>query len=254
LKEPMGYGPFRVFDDKLTAVSHEVTSFLNEFGIVGGCSNKAQHMTVEANTRLTALFKSWYFWAESELEQRFGFKHQLEQAIEVKEVDRRTLMASQQADRPLPSAALRFMRDRLHEARGASWNHRSNTTRFKAISPIRLSWLEVNLKGSHDEVLRAFKKCYRTRLGNKGEAATNEQKVLDDTKVLLEAEVRTEWGLSRADWVEFVENDLRKGGKTIHSITRLAEVPPIGEVVIDGVRRSDDQALLRAEHEKWAAN
>jgi hypothetical protein len=58
LKELMGHGPFRVFDDKLTAVSHEVTSFLNEFGINGECSNKAQHMTVEVNIRLTALFKS----------------------------------------------------------------------------------------------------------------------------------------------------------------------------------------------------
>ena len=70
--------------------------------------------------------------------------------------------------------------------------------------------------------------------------------------VRLEAEVKVEWGLSRADWVEFVENDLKKGGKSIHSTTRLAEVPPIGEVVIDGVLRSDDQALLKAEHEKWA--
>ena len=129
----MGHGPFRLFDERLTAVSHEVTSFLNDFGISGDGSNKAQHMTVEVNTRLTALFKSWYFWAEAELEQRFGSKHQPEQVIEVKEVERRTLMASQQAERPLPSAALRFMRDRLHEARGASWNHRSNKARFKAI-------------------------------------------------------------------------------------------------------------------------
>ncbi len=44
----------------------------------------------------------------------------------------------------------------------------------------------------------------------------------------------------------------KKGGKTIHSITRLAEAPPVGEVTVDGVLRSDDQAMLHEEHDKWS--
>ncbi len=44
----------------------------------------------------------------------------------------------------------------------------------------------------------------------------------------------------------------RKGAKSIHSITRLAEVPPVGEVVVNGVLRSDDQAMLHEEHKKWS--
>ncbi len=49
-----------------------------------------------------------------------------------------------------------------------------------------------------------------------------------------------------------MENDLKKGGKSIRSIAKLAEPPPVGEVEIGGVRRSDDQAMLQSEHTKWS--
>ena len=52
--------------------------------------------------------------------------------------------------------------------------------------------------------------------------------------------------------MEFIENDLKKGGKSVHSITRLSEAPPVGEVTLDGVARSDDHALLQSEHQKWS--
>ena len=41
----------------------------------------------------------------------------------------------------------------------------------------------------------------------------------------LEHEVRDEWTLSAVDWKTFVEADLHKGGKCLHSITKLCEVP-----------------------------
>ncbi len=68
----------------------------------------------------------------------------------------------------------------------------------------------------------------------------------------VDAEVKTEWAMSRADWVEFIESDRKKGGKSIHSINRLAEGPPVGEVVVDGVNRADDSAMLHSEHQKWS--
>jgi exonuclease III len=252
LKDPMGYGPYKMFDGRCAGIAHEVTKFMNEQGLVPGGANRSRRMTPEVSSRLSALFNLWYGWAAVELEQRFGFKHKPEQDIEVKKVDERSLLATHSAERPVPSAALRFMRDRLHEARGASWLNRSNKSRFKAISCGRISWMGSNLKGQYDEDLAAFKKCYRTRLGYAGKPAVGEQGLLDRVKTSLDKEVKTEWGLSRSDWVEFVENDLKKGGKSIHSITRLAEAPPIGEVVIDGIRRSDDQAMLQSEHLKWS--
>ncbi len=51
LKEPMGQGPFRHFDDRLTAASHEVTAFINDFGIDAEGPSKAQVMTDEVDTR-----------------------------------------------------------------------------------------------------------------------------------------------------------------------------------------------------------
>ena len=186
------------------------------------------------------------------MEQRFGFEHAPEREIEVKQVQVRSLLATHTADRPIPSAALRFMRDRLHEARGASWTSRSYKARFKSITPARFAWLGTNLKGKHDEALGAFKKCYRTRLGNLGAAAPEEEALLGHLIGELEAETKAEWAISRSDWVEFIENDLKRGGKSIHSITRLAEAPPVGEVLVDGVTRSDDQAMLLGEHQKWS--
>ncbi len=159
LMEPMVHGPFRHVDGRLTAASHEVTAFANEFQINFDGPNKTQVMTEEVNTRLTTLFGSWYHWAEAELEQRLGFEHTPEQDIEVKEVERRSLLPTQVTARPMPSAALRFMRDRLHDARGASWLQRSNRSRYKTISPNRIMWLEVHLKGQHADVLRCFQKC-----------------------------------------------------------------------------------------------
>ena len=76
--------------------------------------------------------------------------------------------------------------------------------------------------------------------------------MLEQVSKALEAEVKTEWGISKQDWVSFIESDLKKGGKSIHSITRLAEPPPVGEVEVGGVKRSDDPAMLQAEHEKWS--
>ena len=108
------------------------------------------------------------------------------------------------------------------------------------------------MKGRHDEDLRAFKKCYRTRLGNLGHPAAGEDEVLAKISAALDAEVKTEWGMSRLDWVSFIEEDLKKGGKGVHSITRLAEAPPIGEVEVNGMTRSDDQAMLQSEHAKWS--
>ncbi len=99
-------------------------------------------------------------------------------------------------------------------------------------------------------MLASFKKCYRTRLGNFGLTSVEEQTCLEGIVALLETEIKSEWGLSRKDWVEFVEDDPKKGGKTIHSVTRLAEVPPVGEVTVEGVLRSDDQAMLHEEHNK----
>ncbi len=94
--------------------------------------------------------------------------------------------------------------------------------------------MATHLKGRYDEVLRSFKKCYRTRLGSIGTPAAEEQGLLEVVCKALEAEVKTEWGISRQDWVSFIEGDLRKGGKSIHSITRLAEPPPVGEVEVGG--------------------
>ncbi len=34
LREPMGHGPFRNFDDRLAAAVHEVTTFMNKVGVV----------------------------------------------------------------------------------------------------------------------------------------------------------------------------------------------------------------------------
>jgi exonuclease III len=252
LREPMGYGPHRVFDDQLAAAAHEATVFMNQQGIMAGEPNTTRAMTPEVDQQLTALFEAWYSWAEVELEQRFGFGHKPEQAIEVKQVQVRSLLATHNADRPIPSAALRFMRDRVHETRGDSWRSRSSQARFKAITPARIAWLGINLKGKHDEALGAFKKCYRTRLGNLGRAAPEEEALLGQLCGALEAETKSEWAISRSDWVEFIENDIKKGGKSIHSITRLAEAPPVGEVEVGGVTRSDDQAMLHSEHLKWS--
>jgi hypothetical protein len=47
------------------------------------------------------------------------------------------------------------------------------------------------------------------------------------------------------EWNTFVEADLHKGGKCLHTITKLCEVPPVGEVLIDGVVRSDEEAMLK---------
>ena len=252
LREPMGFGPHRVFPERLAAAAHEVTAFMNLHGLAAEAPNATRSMNGEVDKQLTGLFEAWYSWAEVELEQRFGFGHKPEQAIEVKKVQVRSLLATHTADRPIPSAALRFMRDRVHETRGESWRSRSYKARFKAISPARLAWLGINLKGKHDEALGVFKKCYRTRLGNLGRAAPEEEGLLGHLCGALEVETKSEWAISRSDWVEFIENDLKKGGKSIHSITRLAEAPPVGEVVVDGVTRSDDQAMLVSEHLKWS--
>ena len=58
LKAPMGYGPFRHFDDRLTAASHEVPAFSKEFGIDAEGPNKGMVMTDEVDARLTAMFGS----------------------------------------------------------------------------------------------------------------------------------------------------------------------------------------------------
>ncbi len=86
LREPMGFGPHRVFGNRLAAAAHEATVFMNHYGIMAGEPNATRVMTPEVDKQLTALFEAWYAWAEVELEQRFGFGHKPEQAIEVKQV------------------------------------------------------------------------------------------------------------------------------------------------------------------------
>ncbi len=99
------------------------------------------------------------------------------------------MLASHGSARPIPSAALRFMRDRMLEARGASWLSRSNKARYRSICPSRLAWLGVNLKGGYDDLLSSFKKCYRTRLGNLGHPAAGEEALLQCISAALEVEI-----------------------------------------------------------------
>ena len=84
----------------------------------------------------------------------------------------------------------------------------------------------VNRKGKCDEELADAKKGDRSRLGNLGGPAAEENGLLARLSNELDAIIKDEWSISRSDWVEFIENDLKKGGKSIHSITRLAEPPP----------------------------
>ena len=110
----------------------------------------------------------------------------------------------------------------------------------------------VNRKGKCDEELADAKKGDRSRLGNLGGPAAEENGLLARLSNELDAIIKDEWSISRSDWVEFIEGDLKKGGKSIHSITRLAAPPPVGEVEVGGVTRSDDPAMLQAEHDKWS--
>ncbi len=71
------------------------------------------------------------------------------------------------------------------EAGGKSWRCKANKARYKMISPERISWLETHLRGGYDEVLRSFKKCYRTRLGNMGTPAADEQGLLEEVSKAL---------------------------------------------------------------------
>ncbi len=128
----------------------------------------------------------------------------------------------------------------------------ANKARYRSICPSGLAWLGVNLKSGYDDTLSSFKKCYRTRLGNLGHPAVGEDALLLDVSAALDVEVKAEWRITKIDWVEFFESDLKKGGESIHSITRLAKAPPVGEVVLDGVKRSDDHAMLQSERIKWS--
>jgi hypothetical protein len=110
LREPVVIGPFRSDPILLTTAASEVTAFKNLYGLVSEDGNRFRHMTNEVNEKLTSCCAKWYDWAEHELCQRFGFEHRPEQHIEVKKVDKKALLPSQQTIRPQPSMALRFMR------------------------------------------------------------------------------------------------------------------------------------------------
>ncbi len=107
LREPMGFGPFRIFDGRLAAAFHQVTVFMGEQGIEADAVNRSKVMTDEVDHKLSGLFEAWYHWAETELEQRFGFAHTPERQIEVKKVEARSLLATQRSGRPMPPAAPR---------------------------------------------------------------------------------------------------------------------------------------------------
>ncbi len=85
-----------------------------------------------------------------------------------------------------------------------------------------------------------------------GKPAPNEDQMLDMINTALEVEIKEEWAVSRTDWVAFVEADINKDGEVMHTITSLAEATPVGEVLIDVVKRTDDEAMLATEHETWA--
>ena len=115
-------------------------------------------------------------------------------------------MPTQKSERPIPSAALRFMKDWLDEVRvpAPTGRYKANRARCLAICPGKLEWLTKNLKGRHDELLWDFKTCYRSRLGKHEGCADLEARTVARLSEALEKEVKDEWALSAVDWNSFV--------------------------------------------------